>query len=78
MSEIWRKDSDRAPPHFHAEYPEHEVRIAINTMAVITGLLPPRAIGLVAEWATIHQQELQALWERASHLEALHRIDPLP
>ena len=70
--------ADHAPPHFHAEYAEHEVRIAINTFAVITGSLPPRAMGLVAEWAAIHQQELQALWERASHLEALHRLDPLP
>ena len=70
--------ADHAPPHFHDEYAEHEVRIAINTMAVITGSLPPRAMGLVAEWATIHQQELQTLWERASHLEALHRLDPLP
>lgn len=70
--------ADHAPPHFHAEYAEYEVRIAINSLAVITGSLPPRAMGLVAEWATLHQQELQGLWERASRLEALHRLDPLP
>ena len=35
--------ADHAPPHFHAEYAEHEVRIAINTLAVITGTLPPWA-----------------------------------
>jgi len=29
--------ADHAPPHFHAGYAEHEVRIAINTMAVIAG-----------------------------------------
>jgi len=38
--------ADHAPPHFHAEYAEHEVRIAINTMAVITGSLPPRAMDM--------------------------------
>lgn len=65
-------------PHFHAEYAEHEVRVAINTLAIITGSLPARAMGLVVEWATLHQQELQALWDQASRLEALHRIDPLP
>ena len=70
--------ADHAPPHFHAEYAEHEVRIAINRLAVITGSLPPRAMGLVVEWAALHQRELQALWEKASRLEALHRIDPLP
>jgi hypothetical protein len=69
--------ADHAPPHFHAEYAEHEVRIAIDTSAIISGKLPPRAMGLVAEWATLHQQELAALWEKARRLEPLHRLDPL-
>ena len=25
--------ADHAPPHFHAEYAEHEVRIAIDSLA---------------------------------------------
>jgi hypothetical protein len=70
--------ADHAPPHFHAEYSEHEARIAINSLAVLSGKLPPRAMGLVAEWASLHQQELQALWERASKLEPLNRLAPLP
>jgi hypothetical protein len=70
--------ADHAPPYFHAEYAEFEARVAINNLAVLTGTLPPRAMGLVAEWATIHQGELQALWERASRLEAITRLDPLP
>ena len=70
--------ADHAPPHFHAEYSEHEARIAINSLAVISGKLPPRAMGLVAEWATLHQPELQGLWEKASRLEPLNRLDPLP
>ena len=35
--------ADHAPPHFHAEYAEQEVRIAIDSLAVISGRLPPRA-----------------------------------
>lgn len=69
--------ADHAPPHFHAEYSEHEARIAINSLAVLSGKLPPRAMGLVAEWATLHQQELQTLWGHASKLEPLNRLDPL-
>jgi hypothetical protein len=69
--------ADHAPPHFHAEYAEHEVRVAISTLAIITGSLPPRAMGLVVEGATLHQEE-NVLWDKASRLEALHRIDPLP
>lgn len=70
--------ADHAPPHFHAEYAEHEARIAIESLAVISGKLPPRAMGLVAEWATLHQQDLSELWEKARRLEPLHRLDPLP
>ena len=70
--------ADHAPPHFHAEYAEHEARIAIGSLAVLSGDLPPRAMGLVAEWTTLHQKELQALWERAGKLEPLSRLDPLP
>ena len=70
--------ADHAPPHFHAEYSEHEARIAINSLAVLSGKLPPRAMGLVAEWASLHQEELQGLWDRASKLEPLNRLAPLP
>ena len=42
---------DHNPPHFHALYGDHEVLIDINTFAVFAGHLPPRALGLVIEWA---------------------------
>lgn len=70
--------ADHSPPHFHAEYAEHEARIAIDSLAVLSGNLPPRAMGLVAEWATLHQLELQGLWARAARLEPLTRLAPLP
>ena len=70
--------ADHVPAHFHAEYAEFEARIAIGTLAVLSGNLPPRATGLVAEWATLHQAELQELWGRAVKLQPLHRVDPLP
>jgi len=70
--------ADHAPPHFHAEYAEFEARISIETLAVLSGNLPARAMGLVVEWATLHRQELQIQWQRASGLQPLTRIDPLP
>lgn len=69
---------DHHPPHFHALYGSHEALIAINTLAVIAGHLPPRAMGLVIEWASLHQDALHADWERAKALEPLDKIDPLP
>ena len=70
--------ADHAPPHFHAEYAEYEVRIAIDSLAIVSGALPPRALGLVAEWASLHQQDLSGLWDKARRAEPLGRLDPLP
>jgi hypothetical protein len=69
--------ADHSPPHFHAEYAEHEARIAIGNLTVVSGTLPPRAMGLVAEWASLHQQDLSALWDKARRAEPLGRLDPL-
>jgi hypothetical protein len=70
--------ADHAPPHFHAEYAEHEARFATESLAAISGNLPPRAMGLVVEWATLHQPELLGLWSRARQSEPLGRLDTLP
>ena len=68
---------DHNPPHFHAFYGEHEVLIDINHLAVFAGSLPPRVLGLVIEWATLHQAELLDDWTRAKDLRSLQRIAPL-
>jgi hypothetical protein len=68
---------DHNPPHFHALYGEYEVLININSFAVFAGNLPPRALGLVIEWATQHQDELLINWERAQGQESLSKIEPL-
>ncbi len=68
---------DHNPPHFHAHYGEYEVLIDINTFAVFAGHLPPRALGLVIEWATMHQNELLSNWGRAQGQEPLSKIEPL-
>ncbi len=35
-------------------------------------------MGLVIEWATLHQQELKGAWGRAKNLEMPDEIAPLP
>lgn len=69
---------DHQPPHFHAEYAEYEVVIEIETLAVIAGNLPSRALGLVIEWASLHQEELKVAWKGAVNLEPTGKIEPLP
>jgi len=68
---------DHNPPHFHAEYAGSIALIGIRTLAVFSGRLPPRAMGLVIEWATLHQPELLADWERAQAQQDLRPIAPL-
>lgn len=68
---------DHLPPHFHAEYGDAQALIDIRTLAIVAGHLPPRALGLVMEWAALHRQDLEAAWDRAVRLEAPGKIDPL-
>ena len=42
-------DNDHDPPHFHAVYGENEVLIEIDTLAVVRGELPRRALALAVE-----------------------------
>ena len=69
--------SDHAPPHFHAEYAGHEALVAIETLEVLRGDLPRRALALVLEWAAVHRSELRANWDRARAGQALTPIPPL-
>ena len=68
---------DHNPPHFHAFYAGEQALIDIHTLSLFAGRLPPRAVGLVIEWANLHQQELLADWHRAQGQESLEKIDPL-
>lgn len=69
--------NEHNPPHFHARYGEYKVEIEIRTLSVLAGKFPPRALGLLIEWATQHQEELMSDWQLARQNAELHRIAPL-
>jgi len=69
--------NDHAPPHFHALYAEHEVLIDINTLAVIEGVMPRRALALVLEWASEHREELLEDWKLCEQNQSPKKISPL-
>jgi hypothetical protein len=69
--------ADHPPPHFHAEYGEHEALITIADAKVFAGSLPTRALSMVKEWAELHRAELKQEWESARLAQPLNRIDPL-
>ncbi len=68
---------DHHPPHFHAEYAGDEALIRIDTLDVMAGALPRRALGLVYEWAGMHRDALRDAWTRAKNLEPVGTIAPL-
>jgi Domain of unknown function (DUF4160) len=70
---------DHVPPHFHAEYTEFSAQISINGLGIIEGYLPPKALALVVEWASIHQAELMDNWKSLSEAGSgtFKKIEPL-
>ena len=52
--------------HFHAIYGEFNGVFNIETMEMIEGDLPSRALRLVKDWVKKYQSELQEMWETQS------------
>jgi hypothetical protein len=65
---------DHTPPHFHATIGGQEVLIAIRTLDVIRGSLPPATQRRVLAWARQHQGELALKWIRCEGAEPPERI----
>lgn len=53
---------DHPPPHFHAVYGEYNAVFNIETLEMIEGDLPPRAVKMILEWGTQYQQTLLEMW----------------
>lgn len=68
---------DHNPPHFHAVYCDYNAAIAIDSLELLEGTLPPRIKGLVIEWASLHQKELNENWKRRKKSLELKKIKPL-
>ena len=69
--------ADHAPPHFHASYAGQEALVGIDPLRLLRGGLPPRALALVAEWATRQRDALMDDWLRARLGLPLESIPPL-
>lgn len=69
--------NDHNPPHFHAIYNNFRASIAISNLSVLEGSLPPRVLGLVIEWAGLHQNELRIDWEMLKIDGSFNKIEPL-
>ena len=69
--------SEHNPPHFHARYGEYKMAVDIGSLRILEGNFPPRALGLVVEWASLHKEELLSDWELAAQNCLPEKIKPL-
>jgi hypothetical protein len=74
---IYMHFNDHNPPHFHAKYGNFKVIIAIDNLAIIEGKMPPKALALVMEWASIHKKELSNNWNKIIKTGQFNKIKPL-
>ena len=69
--------SEHPPPHFHVRYSGQRAIIAIETLTLLQGRLSPRVLGMVIEWAIIHQNDLLENWQLARQHAPLQKVEPL-
>lgn len=69
--------NEHQPPNLHAIYGEYEALITIEGLSILSGELPPRALGLVIEWASLHQEDLKKAWNQALNHQKINKIEPL-
>jgi len=69
--------NEHAPPHFHAQYGEYKASINIQTLELMEGTLPRRALNLVLDWAELHQSELINDWNLCEQHQQPVKIKPL-
>lgn len=59
---MYFQQAEHNPPHFHVGYGEYMGVFDINTLEVLEGDLPPKALSLVREWAEIYKDDLLKIW----------------
>ena len=69
--------TDHPPPHIHVRYQDYTASVRIDDLRVYAGRLPPRVLGFVVEWATVHRGELMRCWNLARQRKPLLKIKPL-
>ena len=65
------------PPHFHVKYGSEIAVIEIKTLRIIQGNLSRRALGLVLDWAELHQDQLLQDWDLCQKDLMPNKIEPL-
>ena len=60
---MYFQQAEHNPPHFHVVYGEYVGIIDIQTLEMLEGDLPNKALTMIKEWAEQHQNELMKIWD---------------
>lgn len=60
---MYFREKEHNPPHIHVLYGDYNGVIDIETLKMLEGDLPPRALELVQEWAAQHKEDLLKIWQ---------------
>ena len=58
------------PPHFHAVYGEFSGLFDIQTLEMFEGDLPPKAQGLIKEWAELYKTDIENMCGQLKFLKS--------
>ena len=59
---IFMRFNEHLPPHFHARYQGQEASFTFDGK-ILKGEMPSKQQRIIAGWAAIHEEDLQADWE---------------
>ena len=65
--------NEHNPPHIHAVYGEYNGIFRIDSLEMIEGDLPARAVKMIQEWGLSHKDELQYMWDN----KTIKKLPPL-
>lgn len=60
---MYFRKSEHNPPHIHVLYGEYLGVIEIETLKMVEGDLPTKALSLAIEWASKNKAELLKIWD---------------
>ena len=58
---------EHGKPHFHALYGEFNGVFDLETLEMIEGDLPQRAVQMTMEWGTIYRKDLSEMWRNQTY-----------
>jgi hypothetical protein len=69
LIKMYFSQNEHGIPHFHAVYGEYNGVFNIETLEMMEGDLPSRAVNLVKDWASQYQKDLLRMWQTNEYIQ---------